>query len=636
MEADAEDSSEFTDTEDSEEFTLLFRAEELIWRAHGEHATPLFRLGLNVKADESNGKVDLPEYPWPGKYEDPWYTDQGMHRHVICDVCGASPIVGLRFKCMDCPDFDLCGDCHKTADQLHPKHTFELKDASSSVCSPSASVLECTSNVNDAEGSESRHTSASIFTSEDEEERRKHRGLLRSLIGRLLDSVLILEYIDHEALGQHCVAIVNGGVLSAHSIDICQDRIDELTRIFSRCAVARSKWEEVSQSVSQSLLGPVDALIEQYSWIHIIAVGSLSKVQYHALPWRETPLICQRRVSYANSLTEMVLQRSVGAGKHSAAQHEANNSHDSRARIREKGTVSVILSGPVDARTSERPDCNVASIDLPDLRCAVAEGNCVSQQLAETYDIYKLEGSEVGYEQACGLHDRLIMQGALAEVFHIASHFFFPDDPRLKPELRLSNGQNVPVPHINDVIPDRVKLCFLSACATGLISAGICANLVASVMAGKGCQYIVTTSWSISDFAGLVFANMFYAEFAKHPQDPVGACQTAQKALWAMKMDELKTRAQETVEHSVCCPRPTKVAGVSDRPQIAETNDSWQSRHQADDMQASLLCGIEEEIPVERGRAGASPLSPFWWASHRVYCNPTRPEAACKRPSARG
>lgn len=37
------------------------------------------------------------------------------HVAVGCDACGAYPIVGRRFRCLDCPEamgFDLCGTCH--------------------------------------------------------------------------------------------------------------------------------------------------------------------------------------------------------------------------------------------------------------------------------------------------------------------------------------------------------------------------------------------------------------------------------------------------------------------------------------------------------------------------------------------
>jgi len=33
------------------------------------------------------------------------------HTNVRCDSCGANPIVGIRYKCGNCADFDLCSNC---------------------------------------------------------------------------------------------------------------------------------------------------------------------------------------------------------------------------------------------------------------------------------------------------------------------------------------------------------------------------------------------------------------------------------------------------------------------------------------------------------------------------------------------
>lgn len=39
-----------------------------------------------------------------------------VHRNVSCDLCGAQPIVGIRFKCAECPNFDLCSECEAKGD----------------------------------------------------------------------------------------------------------------------------------------------------------------------------------------------------------------------------------------------------------------------------------------------------------------------------------------------------------------------------------------------------------------------------------------------------------------------------------------------------------------------------------------
>lgn len=48
-----------------------------------------------------------------------------VHRGVACDYCGARPIRGVRFRCANCPDFDLCEDCEDKDQHGHPKtHVF--------------------------------------------------------------------------------------------------------------------------------------------------------------------------------------------------------------------------------------------------------------------------------------------------------------------------------------------------------------------------------------------------------------------------------------------------------------------------------------------------------------------------------
>jgi len=37
-----------------------------------------------------------------------------IHEGVTCDICLISPIVGIRYKCSVCPDFDLCQECQTT------------------------------------------------------------------------------------------------------------------------------------------------------------------------------------------------------------------------------------------------------------------------------------------------------------------------------------------------------------------------------------------------------------------------------------------------------------------------------------------------------------------------------------------
>lgn len=41
----------------------------------------------------------------------PLFGASGRHETINCDGCGASPITGVRYKCSQCPNFDLCEQC---------------------------------------------------------------------------------------------------------------------------------------------------------------------------------------------------------------------------------------------------------------------------------------------------------------------------------------------------------------------------------------------------------------------------------------------------------------------------------------------------------------------------------------------
>lgn len=44
-----------------------------------------------------------------------------VHKHILCDGCGKTDIEGIRYKCNQCPDFDLCQKCYEQSRSLKEK-----------------------------------------------------------------------------------------------------------------------------------------------------------------------------------------------------------------------------------------------------------------------------------------------------------------------------------------------------------------------------------------------------------------------------------------------------------------------------------------------------------------------------------
>ena len=46
-----------------------------------------------------------------------------VHNNVTCDGCNMTPIIGFRYKCMQCPDYDLCQNCKSK--HIHSEHMMQ-------------------------------------------------------------------------------------------------------------------------------------------------------------------------------------------------------------------------------------------------------------------------------------------------------------------------------------------------------------------------------------------------------------------------------------------------------------------------------------------------------------------------------
>ncbi len=51
--------------------------------------------------------------------------DKIVHDNIFCDVCRKNNIIGVRYKCLNCPIFDLCEQCEERGD--HPQDHLLIK-----------------------------------------------------------------------------------------------------------------------------------------------------------------------------------------------------------------------------------------------------------------------------------------------------------------------------------------------------------------------------------------------------------------------------------------------------------------------------------------------------------------------------
>jgi hypothetical protein len=62
-------------------------------------------------AEDNNQPEPKAQQPSDGKV---------IHQRFYCDGCDVTPIVGVRYKCSVCPDFDFCEACEVTKEHPHP------------------------------------------------------------------------------------------------------------------------------------------------------------------------------------------------------------------------------------------------------------------------------------------------------------------------------------------------------------------------------------------------------------------------------------------------------------------------------------------------------------------------------------
>lgn len=72
-----------------------------------------------------------------------WAEVSLEHWQVTCDGCGMHPLKGPRFKCLTCPDYDLCGQCFAKRGTVHvANHQFQCIMTDSSMWKRKAKAMK--------------------------------------------------------------------------------------------------------------------------------------------------------------------------------------------------------------------------------------------------------------------------------------------------------------------------------------------------------------------------------------------------------------------------------------------------------------------------------------------------------------
>lgn len=76
------------------------------------------------RADTSTPTLTARPVPEPPIEQQKQHVNSGaVHHGIVCDVCNTT-IVGVRYKCLDCLDYDLCQGCMVDRSTSHPIHEF--------------------------------------------------------------------------------------------------------------------------------------------------------------------------------------------------------------------------------------------------------------------------------------------------------------------------------------------------------------------------------------------------------------------------------------------------------------------------------------------------------------------------------
>lgn len=74
---------------------------------------------INLKIDEIKKELDILKYNHSTKHI--------VHLGINCNQCKKQNLIGMRYKCFQCVDYDVCEDCERYLNHFHDNSHFFLR-----------------------------------------------------------------------------------------------------------------------------------------------------------------------------------------------------------------------------------------------------------------------------------------------------------------------------------------------------------------------------------------------------------------------------------------------------------------------------------------------------------------------------
>ena len=359
-------------------------------------------------------------------------------------------------------------------------------------------------------------------------------------------ALLTYHHLDEDLLAW---ALTRDGVAATHLASVDAAALARDVRAFTQACEAGGR-DLGGQKLTATLLEPFGEVVERCHRLVVVPPSGAHAMPFHALPWRDGPLLAQHVVSYLPSASSLQFLR----------RDEAEPPDRVLAVGDPSGMVWQALPGQVEEPAKSLPG-------------AATEAAFVAALFGDARLLVGEKATEAVVRAEIGGY----------RVVHLATHGQVSEQAPLLSSVLLAGGEALSVYELMGIHLD-ADLVVLSACHTGTGRATAGGDVLGMTrgLLGAGARGVVVTLWATDDEASCVLMANFYRRL-RGGAPPAVAIQRAQGYLRRMRGHSLAAEFA-AIREAVADP-----AGASDLLAPIDPDD-------------------EPEQPQTRGRHAS------WWA----------------------